>query len=83
MHLSIVTGFIDGFDTQVRAPLEVVLENTRNLCDLTRRERTKGVVDCDAGSVQGNIFCLQGHLVAPLSNDSPSDMGSEIRTTIP
>jgi hypothetical protein len=62
----------------------VVLENARDRCDLSRRERIKRMVaHRDTGSVQGSIFCFQGHVVVPLSNDSPSDMGSEIRTTIP
>ena len=57
---------IDGLDPQVPAPLEVVLKNARDLCDLTRRERVKRMVDRNTGSVQGNIFCFQGHLVIPL-----------------
>ena len=40
---------VDGLDPQVRAPLEVVLENTRDLCDLTCGERIQRMVDRDTG----------------------------------
>jgi hypothetical protein len=50
---------IDRFDPQVRAPLEVVLENARDLCDLTRCERIQRMgAHRNTGSVLGSIVCF-------------------------
>ena len=63
---------IDGLDPQIRAPLEVILENARDLCDLTRRERIKRMVATaapapfrEASSVFKGIWSFLSRMIRP------------------